>query len=77
MSGIRKIKEGTILNFYIPTRSRTNTKQVPLNPVSMVTWKGLNTETPQRGNVSKKRTHKTNLMSSSLIKKITIILPLI
>ena len=43
----------------------------------MVTWKGLNTETPQRGNVSKKRTHKTNLMSSSLIKKITIILPLI
>ena len=26
-------------------------------------------ETPQHGNVSKKRTHKTNLMSSSLIKK--------
>ena len=25
-------------------------------------------ETPQHGNVSKKRTHKTNLMSSSLIK---------
>ena len=43
-----------------------------------VTWKRLNTETPQRGNVSKKRTHKTNLMSSSLIKKnLTIILPLI
>ena len=28
------------------------------------------TETPQHGNVSKKRTHKTNLMSSSNIKKI-------
>ena len=26
-------------------------------------------ETPQHGNASKKRTHKTNLMSSSLIKK--------
>ena len=37
---------------------------------SGVTWKRLNTETPQRGNVSKKRTHKTNLMSSSLNFKI-------
>ena len=26
-------------------------------------------ETPQHGNASKKRTHKTNLMSSFLIKK--------
>ena len=35
----------------------------------MVLWKRLNTETPQHGNASKKQTHKTNLMSSSLIKK--------
>ena len=36
-------------------------------------------ETPHHGNASKKRNHKTNLMSSSLIKKniLTIILPLI
>ena len=34
-----------------------------------VTWNCLNTETPQHGNASKKRTHKTNLMSSSLIKR--------
>ena len=27
------------------------------------------TETPQHGNASKKRTHETNLMSPSLIKK--------
>jgi len=37
--------------------------------VYRVTWKRLKTETPQHGNVSKKRTHKTNLMSSSLMKK--------
>ena len=41
----------------------------PLLLVQSVTWKRLNTETPQHGNASKKRTHKTNLMSSSLIKK--------
>ena len=41
-----------------------------LNILAAVTWKRLNMETPQHGNVSKKRTHNTNLMSSSLIKKI-------
>ena len=36
----------------------------------MVTWKRLNTETPQHGNASKKQNHKTNLMSSSLNLKL-------
>ena len=44
----------------------------------LVTWKRLNTETPQHGNASKKQNHKTNLMPSSNIKNnLTIIIPLI
>ena len=38
--------------------------------IEMLRWKRLTAETFHHGNASKKRTHKTNLMSSSLIKKI-------
>ena len=39
-------------------------------PSRPVTWKRLNTETPQQENASKKNNHKTNLMSSSLNLKL-------
>ena len=39
-----------------------------------VLWKRLTAETSHHGNASKKRTHKTNLMSSSLIKKLFLAL---
>ena len=37
-----------------------------------VTWKRLNTETPQHGNVSKKRTHKTNTNLRSLMVSVLL-----
>ena len=51
--------------------NRSLTKNLLAELYNVNPWvKGCNMETPQHGNVSKKLTHKTNLMSSSLNLKL-------